>query len=174
MTTIEEKITSLSIEEKDEQRKKQLESHMVTHEDVKYVEDLWQNDPRWDGVIRPYTAEEMYKLRGTLKIWHSFAYAGAERLWHLLNTEDYIIALGAMSGNQAVQQVEAGLKAIYLSGWQVAADSNSAAQTYPDQSLYPADSAPKLAQRINNALARCFTVFLCLPLLVLFFQAKVR
>ena len=154
MATIEEKITSLSIEEKDEQRKKQIVSHMVTHEDVKYVEDLWQNDPRWDGIIRPYTAEEMFKLRGTLKIWHSFAYAGAERLWHLLNTEDYIIALGAMSGNQAVQQIEAGLKAIYLSGWQVAADANLAGEMYPDQSLYPCNSVPAVVKKINNALLR--------------------
>jgi isocitrate lyase len=94
------------------------------------------------------------KLRGTLKVWHTFAQAGAERLWHLLNTEEYIISLGAMTGNQAVQQVEAGLKAIYLSGWQVAADANLAGEMYPDQSLYPCNSVPAVVKKINNALLR--------------------
>ena len=154
MTSVEEKIKSLSIEERAVQREKQIISHTVTHEDIEHLENLWKNDPRWSGITRPYTAKEMLKLRGTLKIWHTFAQAGAERLWHLLNTEDYIIALGAMSGNQAVQQVEAGLKAIYLSGWQVAADANLAGEMYPDQSLYPSNSVPAVVKKINNALLR--------------------
>ena len=154
MTSVEEKIKSLSIEERAVQREKQIISHTAAHEDIEYLENLWKNDPRWSGITRPYTAKEMLKLRGTLKIWHTFAQAGAERLWHLLNTEDYIIALGAMSGNQAVQQVEAGLKAIYLSGWQVAADANLAGEMYPDQSLYPSNSVPAVVKRINNALLR--------------------
>ena len=154
MTSVEEKIKSLSIEERAVQREKQIISHMVAHEDIEHLENLWKNDPRWSGITRPYTAKEMLKLRGTLKIWHTFAQAGAERLWHLLNTEDYIIALGAMSGNQAVQQVEAGLKAIYLSGWQVAADANLAGEMYPDQSLYPSNSVPAVVKKINNALLR--------------------
>jgi len=154
MTSVEEKIKSLSIEGGAIQKEKQIISHTVAHEDVEYLENLWKNDPRWSGITRPYTAEEMLKLRGTLKIWHTFAQAGAERLWHLLNTEDYIIALGAMSGNQAVQQVEAGLQAIYLSGWQVAADANLAGEMYPDQSLYPSNSVPAVVKKINNALLR--------------------
>ena len=154
MTSVEEKIKSLSIEERAVQREKQIISNTVAHEDIEHIENLWKNDPRWSGITRPYTAKEMLKLRGTLKIWHTFAQAGAERLWHLLNTEDYIIALGAMSGNQAVQQVEAGLKAIYLSGWQVAADANLAGEMYPDQSLYPSNSVPAVVKRINNALLR--------------------
>ena len=104
--------------------------------------------------MRPYSAEDVLKLRGTLKIDYSFAEAGAQRLWHLLKTEDYIAALGALTGNQAVQQVEAGLQAIYLSGWQVAADANLAGEMYPDQSLYPANSVPEVVRRINNALRR--------------------
>ena len=154
MTSVEEKIKSLSIEERAVQGEKQIISPTVAHEDIEHHENLWINDPRWSGITRPYTAKEMLKLRGTLKIWHTFAQAGAERLWHLLNTEDYIIALGAMSGNQAVQQVEAGLKAIYLSGWQVAADANLAGEMYPDQSLYPSNSVPAVVKKINNALLR--------------------
>jgi len=154
MSNIEEKISSLSTEERTIEREKINRSSMVTKADVQNLETLWKNDPRWSGISRPYTAEEMLKLRGTLKIWHTFAEAGAERLWHLFNTEDYIIALGAMSGNQAVQQVEAGLKAIYLSGWQVAADANLAGEMYPDQSLYPSNSVPAVVKKINNALLR--------------------
>ncbi|MGD8304339.1 MAG: isocitrate lyase, partial [Desulfobacterales bacterium] len=104
--------------------------------------------------IRPYTPEEVLALRGTLKVEYTFATAGAKRLWYLLQNEDYIPALGALTGNQAVQQVEAGLKAIYLSGWQVAADANLAGEMYPDQSLYPANSVPEVVRRINNALRR--------------------
>ena len=154
MTSVEEKIKSLTIEERALQREKQITSHTVARGGIEHLENLWKNDSRWSGITRPYTAEEMLKLRGTLKIWHTFAQAGAERLWHLLNTEDYIIALGAMSGNQGVQQVEAGLKAIYLSGWQVAADANLAGEMYPDQSLYPSNSVPAVVKRINNALLR--------------------
>lgn len=114
----------------------------------------WANNPRWVGVERPYTAEEVLRLRGSIHIEHTLARLGAERLWHLLQSEPYVNALGAMTGNQAVQQVQAGLKAIYVSGWQVAADANNAGTTYPDQSLYPADSVPNLCRRINNALQR--------------------
>ena len=109
---------------------------------------------RWTGVIRPYSREEVERLRGTVRIEYSLARLGAERLWKLLQEEDYVPTLGAVTGNQAVQQVRAGLKAIYLSGWQVAADANLAGQMYPDQSLYPANSVPAVVKRINNALLR--------------------
>jgi isocitrate lyase len=118
------------------------------------MQQEWDSDPRWEGVERPYSPEDVLKLRGTLKIEYSFAEAGAQRLWHLLQTEDYIAALGALTGNQAVQQVEAGLQAIYLSGWQVAADANLAGEMYPDQSLYPSNSVPAVVRRINKALQR--------------------
>jgi isocitrate lyase len=111
-------------------------------------------EARWKDVIRPYTKEEVERLRGTVKIEYTLARLGAERLWKLLQEEDYVPTLGAMTGNQAVQQVHAGLKAIYLSGWQVAADANLAGQMYPDQSLYPANSVPAVVKRINNALLR--------------------
>jgi isocitrate lyase len=114
----------------------------------------WANSPRWKGVERPYTTEDVLRLRGSLPIEHTLARLGAERLWELLQSEPYIKALGAVTGNQAVQQVQAGLKAIYVSGWQVAADGNNAGQMYPDQSLYPADSVPNLCRRINSALQR--------------------
>jgi len=114
----------------------------------------WGTNPRWEGVERPYTAEDVLRLRGSIFIEHTLARLGAERLWELLQTDPYINALGAMTGNQAVQQVQAGLKAIYVSGWQVAADANNAGTMYPDQSLYPADSVPNLCRRINNALQR--------------------
>ncbi|MEV8637522.1 isocitrate lyase [Streptosporangium sp. NPDC051023] len=114
----------------------------------------WQTNPRWVGTERTYTAEDVVRLRGSIQEEHTLARLGAERLWDLLNTEDYVHALGALTGNQAVQQVKAGLKAIYLSGWQVAADANLGGQTYPDQSLYPANSVPAVVRRINNALLR--------------------
>ncbi|MBB3051721.1 isocitrate lyase [Prauserella isguenensis] len=114
----------------------------------------WDNDPRWKGVERAYTAEDVAKLRGSVVEENTLARRGAEKLWDLLHTEDYVHALGALTGNQAVQQVRAGLKAIYLSGWQVAADANLSGQTYPDQSLYPANSVPAVVRRINNALGR--------------------
>jgi isocitrate lyase len=109
---------------------------------------------RWDGIERPYTPADVEQLRGSVQVEHTLARLGAERLWQLLNVEPYIGALGAMTGGQAVQMVKAGLKAIYLSGWQVAADANLAGHTYPDQSLYPANSAPALVRRLNNALLR--------------------
>jgi isocitrate lyase len=114
----------------------------------------WETNPRWKGVERSYTAEDVVKLRGSVVEEHTLARRGAEKLWNLVNNTDYVHALGALTGNQAVQQVRAGLKAIYLSGWQVAADANLAGQTYPDQSLYPANSVPAVVRRINNALAR--------------------
>jgi isocitrate lyase len=109
---------------------------------------------RWAGVVRPYRGEDVERLRGSIKVEHTLAQLGARRLWHLLTTREYVNALGALSGNQAVQQVKAGLEAIYLSGWQVAADANLAGQTYPDQSLYPANSVPSVVRRINQALLR--------------------
>jgi len=112
------------------------------------------SDERWNGIKRPYTTDDVQRLRGSVVVEHTMARLGAERLWELMKSEDYVNSLGAMTGNQAVQQVRAGLKAIYCSGWQVAADSNRAMQTYPDQSLYPADSVPSLVKRINNALRR--------------------
>ncbi|RAW00949.1 isocitrate lyase [Pseudochryseolinea flava] len=112
------------------------------------------NNSRWKNIIRPYTQEQVTRLRGSVKIDYTLATLGARRLWNLLNEEHYVSALGALTGNQAVQQVQAGLKAIYLSGWQVAADANHSGQMYPDQSLYPADSVPGVVRRINNALIR--------------------
>jgi isocitrate lyase len=114
----------------------------------------WQNNARWNGVTRPYKAEDVARLRGTVPIEHSLARIGAEKLWRYLQTEDFVNALGALTGNQAMQQVKAGLKAIYLSGWQVAADANVAGEMYPDQSLYPANSVPQVVKRINNTLLR--------------------
>jgi isocitrate lyase len=114
----------------------------------------WQTSPRWMGVTRPYGPDDVERLRGSIHIEHTMARLGAERLWSLLHAEPYVPALGALTGNQAVQQVKAGLKAIYVSGWQVAADANDAGQMYPDQSLYPADSVPHVVQRINQALQR--------------------
>ncbi|TXI50641.1 MAG: isocitrate lyase [Lysobacter sp.] len=114
----------------------------------------WNNNPRWAGVTRPYSAEDVVRLRGTVPVDHSIARLGAEKLWKYLQTEDFVNALGALTGNQAMQQVKAGLKAIYLSGWQVAADANIAGEMYPDQSLYPANSVPQVVKRINNTLLR--------------------
>ena len=116
-------------------------------------EESW-DDPRWDGIERPYDAATVRRLAGSVAVEHSLARRGAEKLWDLMHEEDYVAALGALTGGQAVQMVRAGLKAIYLSGWQVAADANLAGSTYPDQSLYPANSAPALVRRLNNALRR--------------------
>jgi isocitrate lyase len=118
------------------------------------IEQAWASDPRWQGIHRSYTASDVVRLRGTVRIEHSLARMGAERLWHLMATQAPVRALGALTGNQAVQQVSAGLTGIYLSGWQVAADANSAGQMYPDQSLYPVDSVPAVVRRINQALQR--------------------
>jgi isocitrate lyase len=114
----------------------------------------WASDPRWEGIRRDYEAEDVLRLRGSVMVEHTLARRGAERLWRQLGEREVVAALGAMSGGQAVQMVRAGLEAIYLSGWQVAADANLAEQTYPDQSLYPANSAPALVRRLNNALRR--------------------
>jgi isocitrate lyase len=114
----------------------------------------WSNDPRWDGVTRPYSYSDVLRLRGSIQIEYTLAKLGAERLWNLMHTEEYVPALGAITGNQAIEMVQAGLKAIYGSGWQVAADGNTAGDVYPDQSLYPSDSAPNLVKRLNRALLR--------------------
>lgn len=118
------------------------------------LELAWATDPRWKGISRTYTAAEVVRLRGSVQIEHTLARLGAQRLWDLVNHDDYVAALGALTGNQAIQQVKAGLKAIYLSGWQVAADANLAGQMYPDQSLYPANSVPQVVKRINQAFQR--------------------
>jgi len=120
----------------------------------KQLENMWANDTRWEGITRPYSAKDVVRLRGTIHIEHSLARLGAERLWDLLHTEPFVPTLGAMTGNQALQQVQAGLKAIYMSGWQVAGDANLAGQMYPDQSLYPSNSVPSLVRAINNAFIR--------------------
>lgn len=127
---------------------------MTRQERVNQIVTDWSTNPRWANIERPYTAEDVINLRGSVDIEYTLARLGAERLWNMLHTEDYVAALGALTGNQGVQQVEAGLKAIYLSGWQVAADANLGGQMYPDQSLYPADSVPSVVRRINNALLR--------------------
>ena len=118
------------------------------------MEREWRENPRWQGIHRPYTAADVVRLRGSIMIEYTLAKLGAQRLWELLHSEPYVAALGAMTGTQAVQMVQAGLKAIYLSGWQVAADANLAGQTYPDMSLYPVNSVPALVRRINNAFRR--------------------
>src|SRR3954447_14320969 len=118
------------------------------------LETNWKGNLRWNGIKRPYTEEEVVRLRGSIQIEYTLARLGAERLWQLLHAEPYVAALGALTGNQAVQQVQAGLKAIYLSGWQVAGDANLGGQMYPDQSLYPANSVPAVVRAINNALQR--------------------
>ena len=143
-----------TIEERADEYEAMVLSHEISPEKLAHIQNLWDTDPRWQGVTRPYSVEDVLKARGTLRIDYTFAQAGAARLWKLLQTEDYIHALGALTGNQAIQQIEAGLKAIYLSGWQVAADANLAGEMYPDQSLYPANSVPAVVQRINNALRR--------------------
>ena len=123
--------------------------------EVRELQRQWAEDPRWQGIKRGYGADEVVRLRGSVVVEHTLARRGAERLWRLLHEEDFVNALGALTGNQAMQQVKAGLKAIYLSGWQVAGDANIAGEMYPDQSLYPANSVPSVVRRINNALTRC-------------------
>lgn len=127
---------------------------MFSEKDVNDLEADWKKNPRWKGIKRSYTAKEVVKLRGSIHIDRPLARMGAEKLWNMLKTEPFIRALGALTGNQAVQQIQAGLKAIYISGWQVAGDMNDAHHTYPDQSLYPVLSVPHLLKRINNALIR--------------------
>ncbi len=121
---------------------------------VAELQRQWDSDPRWAGVERTYSAADVVRLRGSVQEEHTLARIGSERLWSMLHEDGYVNTLGALTGNQAVQQVKAGLRAIYLSGWQVAADANLAGQTYPDQSLYPANSVPQVVRRINNALLR--------------------
>lgn len=128
---------------------------MMNHQqEIAALEKDWSTNPRWKGIKRPYSAADVLKLRGSLTIEYTLASRGARKLWEMLHTEPHIKALGALTGNQAMQQVKAGLKAIYLSGWQVAADANLAGQMYPDQSLYPANSVPQVVKRINQALQR--------------------
>jgi isocitrate lyase len=127
---------------------------MTTEHAIKRIQADWSTNSRWKGVKRGYEPEDVLRLRGTVKVEHSLARQGAEKLWKYMYSEPYVNSLGALTGNQAMQQVKAGLKAIYLSGWQVAADANLAGQMYPDQSLYPADSVPNVVRRINNALLR--------------------
>src|SRR5438309_7205260 len=127
---------------------------MARRFETKSLERDWKQHERWNGIIRDYSAEDVLRLRGSIDIQYTLATLGAERLWDLLHKEPFVAALGALTGNQAIQQVKAGLKAIYVSGWQVAADANLAGHMYPDQSLYPANSVPQLVQRINRALQR--------------------
>lgn len=126
----------------------------TTAKRIEQLENDWSTNPRWKNITRPYSAEEVIKLRGSLDIEYTIARRGAEKLWNKLNNQAYVGALGALTGNQAVQEIQAGLEAIYLSGWQVAADANLAGQMYPDQSLYPANSVPMVVRRINNAFQR--------------------
>jgi len=128
---------------------------MATREQqIQALEKDWAENPRWKGITRNYTAEDVVRLRGSVQIEHTLAKRGAEKLWNLVNNEPFVNALGALTGNQAMQQVKAGLKAIYLSGWQVAGDANLAGEMYPDQSLYPANSVPMVVKRINNTFQR--------------------
>ncbi|HUW37341.1 MAG TPA: isocitrate lyase [Rhodocyclaceae bacterium] len=127
----------------------------MSHElEVAKLKKEWAENPRWKGISRSYSAEDVIRLRGSLQVEHTLARRGAEKLWKLLHTEPFVATLGALTGNQAMQQVKAGLKAIYLSGWQVAGDANLAGEMYPDQSLYPANSVPMVVKRINNTFAR--------------------
>ncbi|SOY47380.1 isocitrate lyase [Cupriavidus taiwanensis] len=127
---------------------------MNRQEQIQSLQKEWDNNPRWKGIKRNFTAEDVVRLRGSVQVEHTLARRGSEKLWHLLNTEPFVNSLGALTGNQAMQQVKAGLKAIYLSGWQVAGDANLAGEMYPDQSLYPANSVPQVVKRINNTFQR--------------------
>jgi len=127
---------------------------MTKQDQIKQLESEWANSPRWNGFERNYSAADVVKLRGSIQIEHTLAKHGAEKLWRLVNQEQPVCALGALTGNQAIQEIQAGLKAIYCSGWQVAGDGNSSGEMYPDQSLYPVDSVPKMVSRINNAFQR--------------------
>lgn len=127
---------------------------MSTQKRAEFLKKDWELNPRWKGVLRPYTAEDVIRISGSYEIEYTIARLGAEKLWKMLNEDEWVAGLGALTGNQAVQEVTAGMKAIYLSGWQVAADANNAGEMYPDQSLYPADSVPTVVKKINNALLR--------------------
>lgn len=129
-------------------------THLTREQQIAQLEKDWAENPRWKGIKRGYSAADVVRLRGSLQIEHTLAKRGAEKLWNLINTEPFVATLGALTGNQAMQQVKAGLKAIYLSGWQVAGDANSTGEMYPDQSLYAVDSVPKVVKKINNTFAR--------------------
>jgi isocitrate lyase len=129
-------------------------THLTREQQIAQLEKDWAENPRWKGIKRSYSAADVVKLRGSLQVEHTLAKRGAEKLWNLINTEPFVNTLGALTGNQAMQQVKAGLKGIYLSGWQVAADANDGGEMYPDQSLYSVDSVPKVVKRINNTFAR--------------------
>ncbi len=132
---------------------------MTRDEKISQLEADWKDSPRWKGIKREYSAADLMKLRGSVVIEHTLARLGAEKLWRLVNQEKPLCALGALTGNQAIQEIQAGLKAIYCSGWQVAGDGNSAGEMYPDQSLYPVDSVPKMVERINNAFLRTDEIY---------------
>ena len=125
-----------------------------TQQQIEQLKAQWAHEPRWKTITRPYSAADVVRLRGSKPIAYTLARDGAEKLWRLLNEQPFVNALGALTGNQAMQQVKAGLKAIYLSGWQVAGDANLAGEMYPDQSLYPVNSVPVVVKRINNTLQR--------------------
>ena len=131
-----------------------VDSHTSFDQQATDLERRWEMDPRWSGIKRDYTAKDVVKLQGSVKIEHTLAKIGAERLWNLLQIEEYVPTFGALTGAQAAQMVKAGLKAIYPSGWQVAGDANLAGQTYPDRSLYPSNSVPTVVKRLNNAFMR--------------------
>jgi len=132
---------------------------MTRDKQISQLEADWKDSPRWKGIKRDYSAADLMKLRGSVVIEHTLARLGAEKLWRLVNQEKPLCALGALTGNQAIQEIQAGLKAIYCSGWQVAGDGNSAGEMYPDQSLYPVDSVPKMVERINNAFLRTDEIY---------------
>lgn len=132
---------------------------MIKDEQIRALEKDWAENPRWEGIDRPYSGIDVLRLRGSVKIEYTLAKIGAKRLWNLMKETDYVKALGALTGGQAIQQVQAGLQAIYCSGWQVAADANIAGQVYPDQSLYPANSVPELVRRLNNAFRRTDEIY---------------
>ena len=127
---------------------------MTRQQQIQELQKQWNEDARWAGITRTYSAEDVVRLRGAVQVEHTLAKRGAQRLWQQLKNEPFVNALGALTGNQAMHQVKAGLKAIYLSGWQVAGDANNAGEMYPDQSLYPANSVPQVVKRINNTLTR--------------------
>ena len=132
---------------------------MRRQDQIAKLKSDWAGSPRWKGVSRDYSAEDVVKLRGSVLVEHTLARLGAEKLWRMVNQETPVCALGALTGNQAIQEIQAGLKAIYCSGWQVAGDGNSSGQMYPDQSLYPVDSVPKMVERINNAFTRTDEIY---------------
>jgi isocitrate lyase len=136
-----------------------MEYNMTKEDQIKQLESEWADSPRWKGVTRNYSGADVVNLRGSILIEHTLAKHGAEKLWRLVNQEQPVAALGALTGNQAIQEIQAGLKAIYCSGWQVAGDGNSAGEMYPDQSLYPVDSVPKMVSRINNAFQRTDEIY---------------